>query len=101
MVFFRPHFDDGHVRIEHVQDCTPIIEANHEDRRDEQHGDWGRKVATIPNVILIKWYDEEYARGNTTLRMFSREFDAIVERKLEDPEWAYLRTDKPKLQIGW
>jgi hypothetical protein len=35
------------------------------------------------------------------LRMFSPEFDLIVQQKLADPEWAYLRTDKPKLQAGW
>jgi hypothetical protein len=49
----------------------------------------------------VKWLDEELNRGNTTLRMFTPEFDAIVQRKLEDPEYAYLRVDRPKLQAGW
>jgi hypothetical protein len=24
-----------------------------------------------------------------------------VQKKLGDPEWAYLRTDRPNLQSGW
>ena len=102
-VFFRPHFDSDGKRlvIEHAQDCTPILEWNHEARRDGQHSDWGRHVARIPNVIYVKWLDEERARGNTALRLFTPEFDQIVQKKLDDPEWAYLRTDRPKLQAGW
>jgi hypothetical protein len=33
--------------------------------------------------------------------MYSKEFDEIVHRKLKDPAWAYLRTDKPALITGW
>lgn len=87
--------------IEHVQDVEPILEWNKALRTEEQKSDWGRHVAEIPNVIMIRWLDEEHARGNTSLRMFTREFDAIVKKKLQDPEWAYLRTDKPALLTGW
>jgi len=89
------------ITIEHLQDVEPILDWNREARREEQHSDWGRHVARIPNVIMVKWLDEELNRGNTTLRMFTPEFDAIVQRKLEDPEYAYLRVDRPKLQAGW
>lgn len=99
----RFHLDPNgrDLTVEHVQDVEPILEWNKEARRDEQRSDWGRHVARIPNVIYVKWFDEEYAKGNTSLRMFSEEFDLIVQKKLEDPEWAYLRTDKPTLQAGW
>ena len=60
---------------------------------DQQRSDWGRHVATIPNVILVKWLNEEHARGNVGLRLFGREFDALVARKLRDPEWKELRVD--------
>jgi hypothetical protein len=30
----------------------------------EQNSDWGRHVAKIPNVISLKWLDDEYARGH-------------------------------------
>lgn len=99
----RFHLDaNGHdVAIEHVQDCAPILNWNHEARRDEQPSDWGRHVARIPNVVLVKWLDQEHARGNTTLQLFTPEFDDLVHKKLQDPEWAYLRTDRPALQVGW
>ena len=45
-------------------------------------------------MILVRWLNEEYARGNTALRMFTAEFKALVAHKLADSDWAYLRTDK-------
>ncbi len=77
-----------------TQDVEPILERNAALRSEPQKSDWGRHVATIPNVILLRWLNEEHARGNASLRMFSKEFDALVLRKLADPEWKYLRTDK-------
>jgi hypothetical protein len=53
----------------------------------------GRHIATIPNVVLVRWLNEEHARGRTDLALFSKEFDEVVKRKLNDPDWAYLRTD--------
>ncbi len=102
-VILRPHFDSNgrDMAIEHVQDVEPILNWNKEARRDEQHSDWGRHVAKIPNVIYVQWLNEEHAKGNIHLRMFTPEFDEIVQRKLDDPEWAYLRTDKPALIVGW
>jgi hypothetical protein len=37
-------------------------------------------------VILLRWLNEEYVRGNTQLRMFTREFDELVAKKLRDPD---------------
>jgi hypothetical protein len=102
-VLIRPHLDSNgrELAIEHVQDVAPILQWNAEARRDDQRSDWGRHVARIPNVIYVQWLNEEHARGNTSLRLFTPEFDEIVQTKLDDPEWAYLRTDRPKLQGGW
>jgi hypothetical protein len=75
------------------QDVEPILERNHALRGEPQTSDWGRHVASIPNVILVRWLNEEYARGHVRLRMFTREFDELVQRKLRDPDWKYLRTD--------
>jgi hypothetical protein len=77
-----------------TQDVEPILEHNHALRGEPQRSDWGRHVATIPNVILVRWLNEEYARGNAGLRMFTREFDELVAAKLRDPDWKFLRTDK-------
>ncbi len=102
-VLIRPHLDSNgrDLAIEHIQDVEPVLRWNREARREEQSGDWGRHVARIPNVIYVRWLHEEHVRGNRSLRMFSPEFDLIVQRTLADPEWAYLRTDRPRLQTGW
>jgi hypothetical protein len=76
------------------QDVEPILDHNKALRSEAQHSTWCRHVATIPNLILVKWLNEEYARGNTRLRIFSPEFNELVARKLRDPDWKYLRTDE-------
>jgi hypothetical protein len=103
MLDVRFHLDSNgkDLAVEHVQDVEPILERNKMLRGEEQRSDWGRHVASIPNVIYVKWLDEEHRKGNTSLRMFTPEFDLIVQKKLQDPEWAYLRVDRPKLQAGW
>jgi hypothetical protein len=45
--------------------------------------------------------NDEHRKGNTHLRLFTKEFDAIVRKHLQDPDWAHLRVDKPPLQVGW
>ena len=75
------------------QDVEPILERNKMLRSQPQRSDWGRHIATIPNVILVRWLNEEHARGRRDLALFSKEFDEVVKRKLNDPDWAYLRTD--------
>ena len=77
-----------------TQDVEPILERNRALRGESQRSDWGRHVATIPNVVVVTWLNEQYAAGNTRLRIFSPEFNELVARKLEDPDWAYLRVDK-------
>jgi hypothetical protein len=87
--------------IERVQDVEDILARNRALRTLEQRSDWGRHIASIPCVILERWLNEEAARGNRTIRWGSHEFDALVARKLRDPDWAYLRTDRPGLVAGW
>jgi hypothetical protein len=89
--------DRGEKKIVAVteQDVEPILEHNKALRGEPQpprrRGDFGRHVASIPNVILVRWLNEEHARGNTRLRLFSPEFNALVARKLRDPDWKHLR----------
>jgi hypothetical protein len=77
-----------------TQDVEPILDQNHAFRREPQRSDWARHVASIPNIILVRWLNEEYAKGNTKLRMFTCEFYRLVAKKLRDPDWKHLRTDK-------
>lgn len=99
----RFHLDTNgrDITVERVQDVEDILEHNKALRTEEQRSDWGRHIASIPNVILEKWLNEEAARGNQTIRWGSKEFDELIRKKLRDPDWAYLRTDKPGLQVGW
>lgn len=85
---------ENKVTFVNVQDAEPILDANANDRAEEQTSDWGRKIGRIPNTLLLKWYYDEIHRGNTTLQMYSKEFDQLILKKLEDPDYAYLRTDK-------
>jgi len=94
-VTLRAHLDSNgqDLAIEHVQDCNAILDRNAALRAEPQRSDWGRHIACIPNVIIMKWMNDEWERGNKVMPM-TKEFDAIIARKLKDPEWAYLRTDK-------
>jgi hypothetical protein len=84
-----------------TQDVEPILEHNKALRAMPQRGDCGRHVAKIPNIIMEKWLHEELDRGNVTLQLYGEEFDRLIERKLADPDWAYLRTDAPAQRLGW
>ncbi|MEH2513927.1 hypothetical protein V1291_005281 [Nitrobacteraceae bacterium AZCC 1564] len=83
------------------QDVEDIIEANKQAAALPQASDWGRHVARIPNIFLEQWLNEEYARGNVSLRLFTPEFDRLIARKLQDPDWRFLRVDAASTQAGW
>ena len=90
------HGDDAakNFTIERVQDVEDIIERNKSLQTVKQKSDWGRHIATIPNIFLEQWLNEEWKRGNTSIRLFSKEMDALIARKLRDPDWRFLRVDK-------
>jgi hypothetical protein len=102
-------YDITHVRLDNsdrrvivysYDDVEGILDHNKQLRTQTQKSDWGRHVASIPNVISLKWLNEEFERGHE-VRYLSEEWDLLVERKLKDPEWAYLRVDAPEHRIGW
>lgn len=98
------HADYGERKftIERRQDVEGIIDHNKFLQTLSQNSDWGRHVATIPNIFLEKWLMEEWDRGNVDMRLFSPEFDKICEQKLKDPDWRFLRTDKTEAStVGW
>ena len=92
----RLFVDEGEKRLTfvNVQDVEPILDQNKDDRSEETNPDWGRRFARIPNTVALGWFYDEHRRGNVTLRMYSEEWDRLVWKKLNDPDWAYLRTDK-------
>lgn len=92
------HGDGDKFAIERVQDVEDIIDGNKRLQGEAQKSDWGRHVARIPCIFLEQWLNEEFARGNTTITMFGPEMDALVERKLQDPAWKFLRVDNKQVQ---
>lgn len=79
--------------FERVQDVEPYLEWNKVLRDQPQKSDWGRHIASVPNVIIERWLNEEWQRGNTGLVLDSPEFKQLVWKKLQDPDYAYLRVD--------
>jgi hypothetical protein len=88
----RAYFeDDIEENLEHARHLRSLPQKN----------DWGRHIAHIPNIVAMKWLNDEWHHGNTGLRYMSKEWDELVRRKLQDPDWAYLRTDGGTNQSGW
>lgn len=87
----RVHRDkaDGTVTFERRQDVEPILDANKALQGERQRGDF-RHIASIPNVLIERWMNEE---GAPVLSMGSEEFARFIRRKLADPDNAFLRTD--------
>lgn len=88
-----------HITVYNEDDVTDILEHNKKLRSMEQDGDF-RHIASIPNVILVKWLNDERNRGRD-IQFLSKEMDELVARKLRDPDWAYLRTDGPRHWVGY
>lgn len=86
------HYDAGNdtYTIETVEDVGPILEANKKmynaDDQGWMKGREGRRVATIPNIIIEKWKRE------LGVDLFDKNHDQAVRRLLNDPDWRYLRT---------
>lgn len=89
--------------VEKIQDVEAILEHNKDLQSEPQKSDWGRHIASVPDVIVTKWLNEEYARGNTDLRYLGPGFDEWFQRKLQDPDNRAWRTDNPSnpFHTGW
>jgi hypothetical protein len=78
------------------QNCDAILERNKELQNEGLHGDgysasrnW-RRAATIPLVVIHKWLQEG-------VNFYDKNDAAAVKRKLNDPEYAYLRTSRGRV----
>jgi len=87
----RVHRDSAErlIHFERVQDVEPILARNKALRDEPQRGDF-RHIASIPNVILERWMNEE---GVNYLALPGEEFARLIRKKLADPDWRWLRTD--------
>ncbi len=89
---------------ETMQDVEPILEYTKRLQSVEQKSDWGRHVATVPDVLIVKELNREYARGNTQLRYLGPGFDEWFGRTfVNNPEYRDFRTDNPSnpFHLGW
>jgi hypothetical protein len=81
--------------IESVQDVAPILERN-KALANADGGGWSasrelRRAAAIPAIVILKWRRED------GIDVFDRNHWPAVKRKLNDPEWRYLRTAPGRL----
>lgn len=83
--------NDGLILIEYEQDVEPALEWARQLRNLDDRG-YGtasrelRRVAFVPNIVITKWLAEE------GLNIFDPDHEARYRKKLNDPDWAYLRT---------
>ena len=86
--------DGGNLHVRTFQDAEDIIERNKVLKNaGKQTGDF-RHRGQIPNNVLLQWLNEEYARGNFNMKLFDEEFNKMVDKKLNDHDWLFLRTDR-------
>lgn len=81
--------------ISYEQDSTPILEHNKALANDDDYTKAGIKdgfwhYAEIPNELIVKWLIED------GIDVYDREHAKAVFRKINDPEYLYLRTTSKK-----
>lgn len=88
---------DGGLEIKTYQNITPILEQNKQKQNDSDFnngytpsGDM-KHVASIPLITLMQWAKEA---GVNPMGM---EMQEIIRKKLNDPNYVYLRTGKGQI----
>lgn len=89
--------DGGRIVVEQRADVTEMIEANKRMANANSGKRYGdglmHEVARIPNLIAFKWLRED------GLDIYSNEpnMRRKLFRKLNDPEWKYLKTTDKRI----
>jgi len=85
---------DDKIHISHSQDVTGVLEANKRAREQAEGRRMGDlvRVATIPDVVAVQWMQE-----GINVMSPNKEDLARMKKKLNAPEWAYLRTGGGRL----
>lgn len=90
-VFLRP--EDKSIDVAYEGDVSATLENNARLRSMPQKSDCFKHVASVPHEVIMIWLNEVRARGYN-MKYLSQEFNELVNRKLQDPDWKHLRTDK-------
>ncbi len=91
--------DGNEIKIQKYQDVTPFLKSNKKDR-DIRNGSWKgdfHKVASIPPIVIEQWVTELKAKGAPDTWPLSRSNHSFLMAKLNDPEYAYLRTKEGRI----
>ena len=80
--------------VTHSQDVSGVLAANKKAREDAEGRKMGetQRVASIPSVIVMEWMKE-----GINVMAPNREDFKRMKKKLNSPEWAYLRTGGGRL----
>lgn len=88
-------FDDSERKfyLHRQSDVEPNIDQNKREYNDAKIGrdGLGDKVASVPMGVVLLW-KEKFG-----LDFFNRDHMPAILRKLDDPEWRYLRTAPGRL----
>jgi len=92
-IAFEPN---GDFIIKTTQDVEPVVEFNKTRQTDGSNG-YGktrelRHVATVPDNIVYQWIAEAGIEPRRWMAMKRRERMMFLRRKLNDPDWRYLKT---------
>jgi hypothetical protein len=96
--------DNGDLHVQTTQDVEDILENNKRLQAEPQKSDWGRHIASVPNVFINKMMNDAYAAGNVQMKLFDEEFNRLYEYNVKyNPDWRAWRTDNPSnpFHLGW
>ena len=94
-MWFHPQ-PDGTFLIEHEQDVEASLDHNKAIANEDDRG-WSasrelRRVAHVPNIIIVKWLQEGLDIFDPDPEMQKR-----FRAKLNDPDWRWLRMAPGKI----
>lgn len=90
--------DDGNITVETSQDLEPLIERNKKMANENGKAitsEYANPIASIPPIFIVKWLNEE--GWNVFDAERDPDVDKKLKRKLNDPDWRFLRTSELRL----
>ena len=90
---------DNSITFVNAQDVEPILKQNKREANEQWNrtpkDTFGRKIASIPLIIVEKWLKEWGVSYKEFLT--NPDIKAKVNARLNDPEYRYLRTDHSRI----
>lgn len=87
--------EDKHI-VNYTQDVEPILEQNKAANNSGHDGYWqnraAKQFAEVPMIFAMKWMKDDGLEGRAYFRMNKHDKEQYVRRKLNDPDYAFMRT---------